>query len=371
MDIFKSKLPRVKILRWFSWFDNVDKFLGFWHVVLMVLVYMLRSNGTITQMSDLRRNQQQLDEKMATAKVAAKKAKDSGVKPTVAHGNPEVDALRSTCKNTPHLVAKILYNHRAYRIAVLCIETVAAIREAHGKHVILLRTQKGTLEYFLSMARGSYQEVLGKTFAKLVDKNTLARAQFEDVPPQHIVDGPNFSWSEFDFEDDDEVAAIFFNLIVQILRFRGLSAFSLEFGLPWIFVGLVSGCADTLKTTLSLCQDLWLALLWAERLALDDRFIARFLKRLCWPSAWWIRFVLITLSEFDFKAVPQWMKDDLVAIFQSMWSTDSIENFFNKCRDKERTTKSNRFGPTFAWAVAVGSDLIEVFIVSWGGSFLK
>ena len=69
---FTSKGHKVKIMRWFSWFDAVVIFLPVWHAFMMILIFILKLEGTIKVASDLIRNQNDIERKAAAAKALAK-----------------------------------------------------------------------------------------------------------------------------------------------------------------------------------------------------------------------------------------------------------------------------------------------------------
>ena len=80
------------MVRWFSWFDIVSTLVMHWHAVLMTLVYVLRSEATITNIHDLARDRSLEKIKAAEAKTAAKSAATPAKTPTKARSTADVDS---------------------------------------------------------------------------------------------------------------------------------------------------------------------------------------------------------------------------------------------------------------------------------------
>jgi hypothetical protein len=357
---FVRKGTKTKIMRWFSWFDCIMELLNVWHYFLLVLMFLLRSDGTIKLMSDLTRNQQEIVEKVKLAKALAKAEKLAvDIKKSVKTGNVEVDALRSTCKNSKHLTGKIMANALTNRICHLIVLVVGAVRDMHARHTEMMPTKRGSFEFSTSMARGDYEKVLANTCALFSSVACLRKAGFEEPPPPDRAARVGFSWAESGFEDDNVMSTLFLNMIVLTCGYRGITAMTYQFGLPKVFSGLVDRTASVRQNTLRHLQNVWEALAWAERLALVDKDVRSFLFKLVWPRSDWIRSVLIVLSEYEFKHVPTWLSKQLKSLAEGIVTTEICEVMFNNYRDAERKVKSAMVTASTLWTRAVGSKTVE------------
>ena len=223
MGIFVRKPGRIKMARWFQWFDIVSPFLDAWHALLMVLAWKLMQDGTISKLEDLQRNQAAIDANIAEAKAeeAARKAAGLQKKATVRHSNSEVDALRKVTKNTPHLSAMLLYNRRLYIIILIIKAVLQPIRDRHAEEVVMLRTAKGTLHFYTSMHGGVYDQVLASVVNTMQDADFVVSLGLSEIPRPYDLKNPKISWEAFPYAEDDEIANIHGEIVLQILRHRG------------------------------------------------------------------------------------------------------------------------------------------------------
>ena len=256
---FMSKGSNTKISRWFSWLDCVLKLLKSWHYFLLVLCFLLRSDGTIKRLDDLDRSQQNIDDGVAATRALAKaKAIAVDVKKTVKHGNVEVDALRATCKDTRHLTAKIMSNPITFRIAQITVCVCQAVRDQHAVHTEMMHTKRGSFEFSTSMARGSYERVLSDTCGFSPSRACLLQCGLEVPPPQDKAVANDVDWDAFPHRDDNDMAKLMLTFVLQECCLRGLTALAYTPGLAKVCFGLFDHApgksAGTLKPLQPVCE---------------------------------------------------------------------------------------------------------------------
>lgn len=199
--VFTNKGTKVKVMRWFSWFDAVVVLLKCWNKLLLVLCFILKVDGVIKGFECLERRQRDIAAKVVLTKALAKaKAIATDIKKTTQHGNVEVDVLRSTCKESMHLVAKVLANCRTYRLVKIIVAWTGPIRKELSECVEMMHTRRGTREYNTTLCVGAYEDVLREVASKLTDRDVLMECGFVEPPPEYIINSVGFSWDDFDHQ---------------------------------------------------------------------------------------------------------------------------------------------------------------------------
>ena len=158
------------------------------------------------------------------AEIEEQKAKDAlakesalGVKPTTRRGNAEIEALCATSANTPHVVAKIFFNRRAFQICMMIIIACQDVRDQHDDEVKLLREREGALEYLSGMSCGGCNSVLTETVSVLSCVTALDMIGFTRPPSVGDIGDVHFSWDDYPYEYEDELAETFAAIIRAIL----------------------------------------------------------------------------------------------------------------------------------------------------------
>lgn len=151
---------KVKMARWFSFFDCAEALLNTWSSELLLLVWVGLRSGWFKQISD-----------SPLMQVAPQPAPDQDglapVKPalgaeepsrSVRDSNLELAGLRRACKNTLYVAACIPGCKRTRSQVVLLLGVAKPIRVDFGAMIVMQKTVAGTQEWACSRASGAYGE---------------------------------------------------------------------------------------------------------------------------------------------------------------------------------------------------------------------
>ena len=363
MEVFQNKGSKVKMCRWFNWFEGAKRLLSCWHVMVMILTFFLVQDGVIrTAMqlvcrSDIEAKILQIRE----ARAKAKAAPNTTASRQVRHSNVEVDALRAASKNQMHLAARIMANERVYHITVIAVELTQPLRTTHGLTVKKLHTPAGRVDFHTSHYLGTYNTELRWVVGAMSSPTLLSRCDFTEPPSAAIAALETHSWDHYPMADENELANCVVRLMRELISHRGLNCLDLERNVPGVFLGLLLDDAAQRESCLARLHHLWDSLHFVERTALTNTTCRSFLRRLVWPCSSWIRGLFLSLLEYDWKFIPEWVVGEIKAWASAVKTTELEEIFFNKLRDHERHSKANILGPLSSWVYMVGCKEIESF----------
>lgn len=125
------------------------------------------------------------------------------------------------------------------------------------------------------------------------------------------------------------------------------------------FFALLSGDRSVVDDALAWFEELWAALSSAEREAIDEPYLRKFLGALQFPSYTVDREMLISLAEARFQSVPTDMKAELEQASFGPFSTKINEDGFGVYTAESRQSKSGTLGREARWHRLITSSLLE------------
>lgn len=159
-----KKGQKVKISRWFSFFDVAAELEKKWHLVLWLLVFVgiqnkWFSNVMASPLGDRFQRNSGGQNGAATSSAPSEQAfsvnATGQAPPTVRHSDMLVEEMRRSAKNQLHLAASILGRRKTRDNMVMLLAIAAPSREAFGKMIVCQKTRRGGAEWGVLMARGT------------------------------------------------------------------------------------------------------------------------------------------------------------------------------------------------------------------------
>lgn len=369
--IFEAKGKRVSTMRWMSWVHGMNEFLPSWHTMLMFLTYIGLEAGFLDpSATDL--------PVFGSASKAGLELGD-GAAPQSSSDDAAVDrklqALRTTCRNTMHLVAMILGDpgrNRLCRILVTCSKPFAS---AHAKEVRNLTAPGQVKAYYIAFSNGSYDYVLRKAFSTLRQPGALRSMGFKleadfgltgaatssSTPAFQILLDSGNAAAKMTLEEENKYANDAWNLVLQMVKHRCVSMAHYTHSFPGLFSFLVSDSPSVVRRGLAMAQEAWQAIEKAEVAALTRPCLARVLKSVMFLDWLVPREIFISLAQFRFAAVPHPVSLALTCFFEGFGQSGIVENSVNKCRDIIRESKNTRERATKRYYQPVVTELLQQY----------
>lgn len=170
--VFFAKGVRVKMARWMSIWDSWDEFKMFSGVFTLVLAYACLRHGIVKNRQDLQKIANSTAAPATARGPTSSRATGSGASASVApapsapprqevrHSNKDVASLREKAANTLHLALLIQANTTKYSMMQAMSFIVAPVRRRFGQMIVMQKTQKGCVDFWVDAARGDGTTVL-------------------------------------------------------------------------------------------------------------------------------------------------------------------------------------------------------------------
>lgn len=291
---------RVKLARWFSYFDCAAELEKEWSLHLFILLYIgLRSGwwASLAETPLMKRVDIGSEQAPAMEEQSACVASSSAQPPrTVKGSNEELKKLRAACKNQLHVVAHLLCSMGTRSMMKMLNIATAPIREDFGLMTTKHKTRKGGMDWLWDMCRGGSCDLLRKIFATLHDPKVTAFLFYSEA-----VDSQG---SEASDRDQVFLCERYLDLVRCLAKQRLLFASLYEEALPAKLALLVSPFGSDVESVLSELSSIFDALCSLERQSLTDPFAKGILDDLAWPANPFVRHVLIALWDCEFAFVP-------------------------------------------------------------------
>lgn len=259
--VCRRKGDKVKLGRWFAWWDAAGERLICWHQLLLFLTYygIAFNYGASLASSPLCLESTQPVPTAATSSTSSGGASSSGQPPcreppamerrSVKDSSREVDDLRKQSRNTMDLCVRILASRLSRRLAWVLYLIPLALREDTGKWIVMAKNARGTKELFMSWSAGAYATTLQFTFGVLRDTSSLALLGFA---------GPrNPTYMDIDSKHDQAVLDATFCFLANLVGMQLMGFMYYSHCLPGMFALLISHCAATREACLARLRKIW------------------------------------------------------------------------------------------------------------------
>lgn len=259
-----------------------------------------------------------------------------------------VDALRRSCKNNIHMSAKILGTPSIRMLTGMCLFVVRPARLAFGTMLKDVKTQSGCVRWWAAMANKEWIQELLDDVNSLCSEDNIRLARYSTA--EHDVD-----------TNVGELCARYhLDFVISTLGCRLVTLTSFSFTLPNYFGALLSEKPMAVDECLRNLAAWWDKLQELEAAGKGNPFFCKFAQGCVWPMLSWCREVLVILSEYDFKEVPEWLAlQYLLPWARGFHGTSLSEDGFQLLRRSEGVAETRRLGRTKRWAILANSSLLQ------------
>jgi len=175
-------------------------------------------------------------------------------------------------------------------------------------------TADGVREWHVNASRGTFlREYLKDVLLTLTDQQVLREIGF-NLNTSRAANGGD------SLKEDTYLASVMSDLARRMFAMEYNSMLLYRFRPPYCFAALVSSEAADVSQCLDELKTLWAKLLEAELAAIQDKWLANFLRSLLWPRSTFCREVLISLAECNFDHVPP----DITERLTKAWIVESL-----------------------------------------------
>lgn len=354
-----TKGKRVKLCRWFSFFDAAEDLEDRWYVELAITLYMGLRRQWFQNINEtpLFLNQGTVEREFVAieqneAPVGKAHSIDgAGQTPRdVANSAPENVAKKTSGKNMVQVASSILCSEVRRAEMVLMVLCVQGVKVEFNEMIRQQKTRFGCHEWSCAQARGTTTDrVMTSVAGTMVDESGLRRLRFQG---QSGIDSEPPA-------QDSYIATKLVDFLREVLAARLKSALIDEWSMPSRFSLLVDPSPEVRQGALVEMRSWFKILTKAEKTAHSDAFMKKVLKDMVWPHQTWCREVLVTLWECRFEFVPDDLQADLRAYTSRLCTTKACEDGFNSCRDRERGSKAGILCPKGVWGALKSSSLAD------------
>lgn len=248
------KNQKVGLSRWFGWVDSGKQLLSNWSVRLLVLVWLsiISGYGCLSEHGWMLTYDEQ-----GGSSGAAETTDDT----RMSRSNAKVEALRSKCKNSVHLVCSWMadgYNRK--RLSAF-VALLAPLRKYHGSQNKEVRSADEAEEFFVAQAKGDGLLPLQATLEKLACASGLESLGFDTHFNRKLLGRPDY---QADMKEEDEWCEVIINLTFCLVCHRILSLSHYMYSMPGCFLLALSKDASDHQELLrwvKQCHEGWEALL--------------------------------------------------------------------------------------------------------------
>lgn len=349
---FKSKGTRVRLSRWWSWFDRAREVVLCWHIYALALVVLGIQRGWWPNVWETPFEKQggaaPIDD--GVEEILGDQAGGEDEPRSVKAIDERIAQKRQDTANTLHFACQVFANDYVRRLARMCMCVQVPARARVGEDMITAKTMAGTLELALDNGMRKYNDMLRSTVAQMCNSKVMVEVGFALEP------------GDSDPADDAMLAEKMFwytlSLVGAFLTWLPLRSDSF----PWAFA-LLLHCDNKVKVSaLARFRKVW-ELLCDYESEVGNGLVNSTLDGMLWPSMPWVREIFIALSETGWQAVPKHVEKSLAEFVKGWSNTHLSEQIFQHLRGKEvRGDTGGKLGPKKAWHYATTSGLLD----AWG-----
>ena len=339
-----AKGDHVRLGRWMSWFRELGRRKSDLGIELLLLVYIgIREKWWATvDESPLCTAEPVVEPVDAPAPAPAGGIPNDGPPQSVKASNAELERLRQQCKNKLELMVRLLGNVERRSIAFIIFAVGQPLQEDFDRTQTIFSTQRGVHELLEGWVCGRDADTCFAVLTQMTKSKCLRECGFGCLPLPEMP--ANALWLE------RLLAAKFLKLARCTAGERALQMTQYTHGLPYGFVPLISLDIDTARAALERIENIWNWLQDAEQRALACARTADFLERLQWPRWTWVRELLVSLAEIDFRLpLPRDIERTITEFARGFHSTLLCESAFQMLRSLEKDAPSSIVGCKRAW----------------------
>lgn len=269
---------------------------------------------------------------------------------TVAKGRQQMQTTRKKLSNIMLYACTLMSKPLSIRLLRGLCMLPEPLHEVYAREYQLLQTRSGTLTMHQELVDNGYCLALHGVFCRLISPILASELGFSSIT------------SACEGADQDALLARhMWKLAWGTVASMALTGLTYSAIPPLMLIGLTSPDPEHVSSLLKKLGDMWDVLLMLERSALSNPECHRFVCSLRFPLEHFTREVLVQLSESDFRSVPGFVMEDLVAFGSGINSTLIIEKMFNHLRGVERSSQNGQVGPLAAWHEAAHGTLLKEF----------
>lgn len=348
-----KKGPKVKLARWFSYFDCADDMEGHWALHLFIMLYIgLRSRwwASLSETPLFKGRQLSAVQQDALEEPPQASSASSTTAPrTMKACNHELKQLKASCKNQLHVAAHLLCSLGTRSMMKMLNIAAALVRLDFGRMTVAHKSREGGRQWMLSMCAGGGRALLSELFSTVHDPKVPDCMRFSSS-----VCGDDRQTAQ---ADELYLCERYLDLVRSLAKQRVLFVGLYEWALPAKLAALASSDQELVKSTLEWLQDLWHALEALESSSSHNKFAKGYLDELVWPAMPFVRNIMVGLWECEFSRVPPDIHEQVLAMSRGFRTTKAIEDAFNLGRDKEALSKRGGLVPRTMWHFLQSSQI--------------
>ena len=287
---------------------------------------------------------------VAQASAAPKQASSRSVKLS----NECLSAVRKGCANTLHFAALVLSNKFGNQAAEMVDAGTLAFAEMFGKGKTTCKTRVGALHWHQDLAAGGVLNTISDAFANMGNPEIVDRVDF--LPSEEFE-----VQSAEAIAQDNIISQVWFDLVVSLSWRYATSTMTYSAVYPMKFILLIMAGEEKKKELLAEFKADWELLCRMERMALDDQWVAGFLRSLRWPQEQFVREIMVQLAEESFCVVTDEVHARVIGLAYAFKGTNIVEGLHNKYRFAEGASSNGSFGRTARWHRSSTSRLLTEY----------
>jgi len=360
--VLRGKGDKVKLGRWFAWWDAASDKMHQLHQLLLFLTYYailarywpsLADSPLVAQDHGGPGGGSASSGSAAGEGCADAPGADANSLPqrsTVKESNKELDELRKKSKNQLELCIRILCGRRTRRLAWLLLLVPEPLRIQTGKWITMCKTAEGTCETYTCWASGGYLASLGECLACLSSPLVMKRLGFNVLAdPVH---------EDTDKADNKVVADTMLAYVGNFLGMQLVGFMYYSHSPPGLFALLLSHSEAARGACLERLERIWRWLEKAEKESHTNSRVAAVLADLVWTRWAFVREIFLALDEAAFKGVPDDACDALRCLFKGVLTTKVCEDSFRFLRRQAANNERGHIGRRRRWAALLTSRLL-------------
>ena len=256
--------------------------------------------------------------------------------------NECLSAVRKRCAKTLHFASLVPSNKFGNQAAEVVDAGTLAFAEMFDKGKTTCKTRVGGLHWHQDLAAGGVLNTISDAFAYMGYPEIVDRVDF--LPSE-----------EFDVQtagailQDNLLAQVWFDLVVSLSWRYATSTMTYSAVYPMKFILLIMAGEEKKKELLAEYKADWELLCRMERMALDDQWVAGFLRSLRWPQEQFVREIMVQLAEESFCVVTDEVHARVRGLAYAFKSTNIVEDLHNKYRFAEGASSNGSFGRIARW----------------------
>ena len=250
----------------------------------------------------------------------------------------EVQRRRQQTVNTLHFATSRLCVDVNMRLWKALVFVPAELQKNFMSELVPgFKTQQGVRNLLCSIAQGADMGVM--------------RASLHWFESPDFASGLGFSLSSKKRDEvieDSTVAECSWKLLLHMI---GNCMVSTQYFMtpPQCFVMLSSPDPEVRAKWVQRCKAWWESLCMLDEACKTVKEACDFRSAMLWPLQQWASEVFITLADYGWERVPQWLQDECHAYSLAHSSTLIVENLGNACRSAIKQSPSGRFSARAIW----------------------